>query len=96
MITPWYDEIGNRGATRLTDDEVREIAAAQPWRLRQYPEWAERLSEPPGTLPLPMALPPGTRCAWFAKCDRDATHIEPHPILSGVPACDRCPTIGRA
>lgn len=53
MITPWYDEIGNRGAFKLTDAEVRELVAAQPWRLRQYPEWAERLSEPPQ--PLPMA-----------------------------------------
>lgn len=45
--------------------------------------------------PLAMELPAGTVCAWFAKCDRPATHIEPHPVLVGVPACDRCPTIGR-
>lgn len=35
------------------------------------------------------------RCLWFAGCDRPATHREPHPILGLVPACDRCPTIGR-
>jgi hypothetical protein len=35
------------------------------------------------------------RCEWFARCDNAATHLEPHPILDQVPACDRCPTIGR-
>ncbi len=53
---------------------------------------AERVAAPQ---PLQMALPPGTVCAWFAGCQNDATHIEAHPILTGVPACDRCPQIGR-
>lgn len=34
-------------------------------------------------------------CEWFALCTNAATHDEPHPILGPVPACDRCPTIGR-
>lgn len=34
-------------------------------------------------------------CQWFARCDNYATHAEPHPILGSVPACDRCPGIGR-
>lgn len=33
-------------------------------------------------------------CGWFAMCRNDATHFEPHPVLTYVPACDRCPTIG--
>jgi hypothetical protein len=33
-------------------------------------------------------------CEWFAGCGNAATHMEPHPILGQVPACDRCPTIG--
>lgn len=38
---------------------------------------------------------PAQLCQWFAKCDRPATHLEPHPVLGPVPACDRCPVIGR-
>ena len=34
-------------------------------------------------------------CHWFAKCDRQATHLEPHPVLGPQPACDRCPEIGK-
>lgn len=34
-------------------------------------------------------------CRWFVKCDRYATHAEPHPALGFVPACDRCVNIGR-
>lgn len=33
-------------------------------------------------------------CGWFLLCDRPATHLEPHPMLGPIPACDRCPTIG--
>jgi hypothetical protein len=34
-------------------------------------------------------------CEWFARCDRDATHMEAHPAIpGGVPACDRCASIG--
>lgn len=33
-------------------------------------------------------------CMWFAMCDKPATHLEPHPILELVPACDRCVKIG--
>ncbi len=33
-------------------------------------------------------------CTWFAGCDQLATHVEPHPVLHGLAACDRCPTIG--
>lgn len=35
-------------------------------------------------------------CSWFAQCDRAATHLRPHPVLStpgtdeGIPCCDRC------
>lgn len=34
-------------------------------------------------------------CRWFVNCDNYATHAEPHPTLGSVPACDRCPDIGR-
>lgn len=34
-------------------------------------------------------------CRWFARCDRDATHLEPHPTLGPTPSCDRCAEIGR-
>jgi hypothetical protein len=35
-------------------------------------------------------------CEWFALCDRDATHLEAHPAFpGGVPACDRCASIGK-
>ncbi len=34
-------------------------------------------------------------CRWFARCRNYATHAEPHPILGSVPACDRCPNIGK-
>lgn len=35
-------------------------------------------------------------CEWFARCDRDATHLEAHPAFpGGVPACDRCASIGK-
>ena len=30
------------------------------------------------------------RCAWFALCDRLATHTRRHPTLGDVPICDRC------
>jgi hypothetical protein len=34
-------------------------------------------------------------CSWFALCENDATHLEPHPAFpGGVPACDRCVQIG--
>lgn len=36
-----------------------------------------------------------TVCAWFAGCSNSATHLEPHPVLGAVPACDRCSNIGR-
>jgi hypothetical protein len=42
----------------------------------------------------PVALDLGP-CEWFAGCQNEATHLEPHPILPPVPACDRCPEIGR-
>lgn len=29
-------------------------------------------------------------CQWFAKCDHQATVMEPHPILGAVPTCERC------
>jgi hypothetical protein len=29
-------------------------------------------------------------CLWFHGCTNPATHLEPHPILGGVPICDRC------
>lgn len=35
------------------------------------------------------------RCEWFVLCENVATHLEPHPILGEVPACDRCVQIGR-
>jgi hypothetical protein len=34
-------------------------------------------------------------CHWFAKCDRQATHLEPHPVLGPTPACDRCVEKGK-
>ena len=34
-------------------------------------------------------------CEWFLRCTNEATHLEPHPILGEVPACDRCVKIGR-
>lgn len=30
------------------------------------------------------------RCEWFAWCDRQAVVEVSHPILGGVPVCDRC------
>jgi hypothetical protein len=36
------------------------------------------------------------RCRWFASCSELATHDEPHSILGSVPACDRCPQVGRS
>lgn len=29
-------------------------------------------------------------CEWFALCENEATHHEPHPVLGDVPRCDRC------
>jgi hypothetical protein len=29
-------------------------------------------------------------CQWFARCDRNATTITPHPVLGDVPTCQRC------
>lgn len=29
-------------------------------------------------------------CEWFAKCDRPADGVMPHPILGDVPCCERC------
>lgn len=35
-------------------------------------------------------------CQWFALCDREATHLEAHPAFrNGVPACDRCVSVGK-
>lgn len=34
-------------------------------------------------------------CEWFALCENAATHDEPHPVLGGVPCCDRCAKIGQ-
>lgn len=38
-------------------------------------------------------------CAWFARCDKPATHLRQHPALTvpggdGVPCCDRCAGVG--
>lgn len=41
-----------------------------------------------------LPLPDGSACRWFALCGSPATHMEPHPVLVAVAACDRCPTIG--
>jgi hypothetical protein len=38
---------------------------------------------------------PGEPCRWFAHCTLPATHMELHPIIGQVPACDRCTKIGR-
>jgi hypothetical protein len=45
----------------------------------------------------PMPDRPATdyRCVWFALCPKMATHYEWHPVLQWLPACDRCPKIGR-
>lgn len=29
-------------------------------------------------------------CSWFAKCPNPATTVRAHPILGGVPICQRC------
>lgn len=29
-------------------------------------------------------------CHWFARCDRPARQITPHPVLGDLPTCDRC------
>lgn len=29
-------------------------------------------------------------CAWFPRCENDATHFQSHPVLDAVPCCDRC------
>ncbi len=34
-------------------------------------------------------------CHWFALCDKQATHLESHPVLGPTPCCDRCAQIGR-
>ena len=69
---------------------VRSLTEAQRAAIVREPIKVPELPQP-----LQMAMPPGTRCAWFAGCQNEATHIEAHPVLTGVPACDRCPTIGR-
>ena len=33
------------------------------------------------------------RCEWFALCENQATHDEPHSSLGSVPCCDRCATL---
>lgn len=29
-------------------------------------------------------------CAVFVLCDRPASVVMPHPVLTAVPACERC------
>ena len=29
-------------------------------------------------------------CEWFAGCDRPADVVVDHPILGGIPSCQRC------
>ncbi len=29
-------------------------------------------------------------CEWFARCTNEAVGEMPHPILGGVPICERC------
>lgn len=29
-------------------------------------------------------------CSWFALCENQATKVRQHPILNGVPICERC------
>lgn len=29
-------------------------------------------------------------CSWYAMCSNPATEVESHPILGGVPVCERC------
>ncbi len=31
-----------------------------------------------------------TVCEWFAYCENRATLTMPHPVLGGVPICERC------
>lgn len=73
------------------------------------PFWFTKRGVSPDWLPLATlaklcekvaALPARPRhlgaCEWFARCEQDATHLEPHPAFpGGVPACDRCSGIGR-
>lgn len=29
-------------------------------------------------------------CSWFLLCENPATRLREHPILGGVPICERC------
>lgn len=31
-----------------------------------------------------------TTCEWFARCEREATHMVRHTILGEIPTCERC------
>lgn len=30
------------------------------------------------------------KCEWFARCEREATHLVRHGVLGEVPTCERC------
>lgn len=32
----------------------------------------------------------GVLCEWFARCGRPAVDLRAHPIIGGVPVCERC------
>jgi len=32
-------------------------------------------------------------CEWFAMCANPADGMMPHPILGGVPCCERCAAV---
>lgn len=54
----------------------------------------------PGARPLELPELAGIealvrRCEWFALCENEASHYEPHSILGSVPCCDRCATLAR-
>jgi hypothetical protein len=46
---------------------------------------------------VPTGLPQGThtRCQWFANCSRAAVTTVQHPVLGGVPCCQKCADFAR-
>lgn len=82
----------------LNEEDYQVLVEVRGWIMdvlaEREPESMERWTDTPDMTMEDMfhcfGVAPLGECQWFLYCGRDATHMEPHPILGHVPTCDNC------